>query len=391
MSAFLLSAFANVAGSLLGRADEARQARENTDRANAEARAAATLAFRRNQRASAKANRWNVKQAALAERRSDDNATTARRFNADQAAKANRFTKDQADLAYQRSERRDLRNRQWAKDDYQQQKADYGSQFERLRSAAEKAGFNPLSVLGSQMTPLSAAGGLSSSSYGAGVGVGASTGFASSVGPTASVPMAYASDVAVAPIASNAAVVGAVGELGAEVTGANAVQRQTDELYRDLAQIQLDELRSGVRATAGGPAFPSAPAGAVPQLGRNAWPVGGVSVTPDVAGERWPSRIELAYDAGGVEVVDPLVTPRASTDVMVRPDGSAFPQIGDDPDSGVWIQMNDWADQIADTYRGYVGAPLYNWLNPAVPLNHPEVFETPRAAPPLWMRLMQRW
>lgn len=273
MNPFLLSAGANVLAGLFGRNDEARQNRENTDRANAQARAENDRAWQRNKLATKRGNKWNARQARIAEKRTDENAAVSRRFNAKQADKANYFTKAQTDKAYERSEARDLRNRGWAEEDYAQQKDDFATQFSRSRDAAIAGGFNPLSVLGSQMTPSMGAGGLSSSSYGAGQGAAASAGFSGGMqAAPASVPMAYGAPVAVQPIASNASIVGAVAELGQELSGENAVQRQTDELYRDLAQIQLDQARSGVR-----PGYPETPVGSVPSLGNHAAPAGNVS------------------------------------------------------------------------------------------------------------------
>lgn len=276
MDPFILSAGAKVLGSLFGRRDEGRQARENTDRANRLSREAADLAWERNQAAASGADKRNHRNAIWAERQSDLNAHQAREFNAAQADKANAFTKAQNDLAYERSEVRDLRNREWAKADYAQQKGDLANQFVDLRAAAKKGGFNPLAVLGTQMTPSLAAGGLSSSSYGAGSGVGASAGFSAVAPVSASVPMAYGAEVSVQPVVSNAAILGEVAELGREFTGENAVQRQTQELQRDLMRIELDTLRSGV--------FPSAPSGALPSMGSAAVPV--ASLSSSVGGGR---------------------------------------------------------------------------------------------------------
>jgi len=271
MNPYIISSLINAGANILGRADEGRQARENTLLANQLARENETIAWNRNKRATKRANKFNVRQALKAEERSDENAAISREYNSAERALANEFTKAQVDENFQRSEARDLRNREWAKDDYEQQRQDFGNQFTDLRAAAEKAGFNPLSVLGSQMVPSSGAGGLSSSSYGAGQGQAASAGFAGSQGVVGSVPMAYGAPVSVQPLVSNAGIVGGVAELGQELTGLNAVQRQTDQLYRDLAQIELDQARSGVSAPMS--------AGALPQFGNQALPVGARSVS----------------------------------------------------------------------------------------------------------------
>lgn len=253
-----------VAG-LFGRRDEGRQARENTLLANKLAQQNETTAWKRNKQATNRANKFNVRQAAVAEKRSDANAKVAMAYNAAEANKARNFSRAEANKANALSEERDLRNRQWAQDDYAQQKDDFATQFQRSRDAAIAGGFNPLSALGAQMTPGMGAGGLSSSSYGGGGAAAASTGFASASGPTSSVPMSYGAPVAVQPLASNMAIVGGISELGQELTGVNAVQRQTDTLYRDLAQLELDQRRSGVNPYA-------APAGRVPSLGSSAIP-----------------------------------------------------------------------------------------------------------------------
>lgn len=281
---FLESALIGAFGSMMGRRDEGRQNRENTILANKLAAEQAAIAFKRNIKATDKANRFNVKQGLKAEKRSDQNVKQAMAFNAQEANKARNFSRAEANKANALSEERDLRNRAWAQEDYNQQKEDFSTQFQRSREAAVAAGFNPLSVLGSQMTPSVGAGGLSSSSYGGGGAVGASSGFATATSPTSSVPMAYGAPVAVQPLASNASIVGAIGELGQELTGVNAVQRQTEQLERDLAQIELDQLRSGV-------SYPERQPGP-PMLGSTASPVGDTSTTPgvnwtDPSGTEW--------------------------------------------------------------------------------------------------------
>lgn len=299
MNPFLISAGINLVGGLLGRRDEEQQARENSDLAYQRSRQENKWALKQNRKDVRKARAFDVAQSKVAERRGDENANQARKYNSEEARKAERFSAAQADKANALSEERDLRNREWAKEDYDQQKEDYGTQFQRLRESAESAGFNPLSVLGSQMTPGAGAGGLSSSSYGAGGGVAASSGFATPNPVTAgSVPMTYGAEVSVQPLVSNAGILGAVTELGRELTGANAIARETDELYRDLAEIELEKARSGVTAapqTAPGN-YPSAPAGAVPNLGNTAVPVGDVSTTP--SGDTWDDAYGNTWNTG---------------------------------------------------------------------------------------------
>lgn len=299
MDPFLISAGISAIAGLFGRRNERKQAKDNTAEANSLAHKEAEWALNESRKSERDARRFNVereenrrnfdiRQATLAEKRSDENARISRKFNRRERQEANKFTKQQNDLAYERSEKRDLRNRDWAKEDYKQQRKDFGNQFVDLRKAAEKAGFNPLTALGAQMVPSMGAGGLSSSSYGSGQGMAASSGFSTSPSVTGgsvtgSAPMAYGAPVSVAPLVSNDAIIGAVSEIGRELTGVNAIARQTDQLNRDIAQIELDQLRSGVvgyQPTLNtGDTYPTIAAGRLPHLGQTAVPAGSVSTS----------------------------------------------------------------------------------------------------------------
>lgn len=387
MNPFLLSGLIQGVTGLFGRRDEQRQARDNTAEANAAAREQMNLANRFNVEQATVANRRNVKNTRLVDRINDKNAQVANRFTAQQtrqanrassrqAAKANRFSSAEAEKArdYNAQQARQankfsarqankaneftaeqqhkanvftrreskraqalteasaLRNREWGKEDYAQQRADMSNQFTDLRAAAEKAGFNPLSVLGSQMVPQMGAGGLSSSSYGSSSGVAGSGVAASGVGGSssapmgvaasgvggsgvlspvsgvapASTPMSYGAPVSVAPLVSNAAITGDIAELGRELTGVNATQRANDQLYDDLARIELDQARAGapIMPTGSAPSVPGV-AGLRPAV----VPVGSVSASPGM---------EREYQ------IAPMVNSGQAMDIE-RADGSTFP------------------------------------------------------------------
>lgn len=245
MDPFLGSALINGVASLFGNRQQAQAGVAATRVANQGAIDQLNRANKFNVKATNRANKWNARQSEIAENRGRSNTKQAQSFSANQAAIANQFTKEQIDTAYQREEASDLRDRAWAQEDYAQQRQDLSTQFTDLRAAAEKGGFNPLSVLGTSMVPSMGAGGLASNSFGAGSGVAAG-GFAlpGAQTPPSSVPMSYGAPVAVAPLVSNDAVVGAVAELGQELTGANAVGRANDQIYADLAQVELERAMS---------------------------------------------------------------------------------------------------------------------------------------------------
>lgn len=319
MNPFMISAGLNLVGSLLGRRDEGRQARENTDRANAQSHKEAVWASNQNKKASRRANKFNVKQAKIAEKRSDENAAVSRRFNAQEAAKARSFSAREADKVNQLSETRDLRNREWAKEDYEQQRTDLGNQFTDLRAAAEKGGFNPLSVLGSSMVPSMGAGGLSSSSYAAGSPVAASSGFSSPGAVTASVPMTYGAPVAVQPLVSNDAILGSLREFGQEATGINNVARAADQARLDLANIELDRARSGVDLGDYGhnyPQYQGTPG--VASMGNTAVPVSNEAHTSPLYPDRGPVQSDPVMN---MPIITELDVPGFGTVPGIAPGG----------------------------------------------------------------------
>lgn len=222
--------------------DEDRQQDALDDRtaaANAASIEQQRLANKANRKAATVAYKRDRKTMKVADRMNDANAAVEREFLRKEAAKSRAAT-----------ERAALRNRRWAKQDYRQTKADQATQLLRLRRSADRAGFNPLSVLGTPMVP-GAAGGLTSSSYAAASGVGVTpvSGFG------ASTPMSYGAPIAVAPLASNEAVEGAVTELGRELTGEAAIERANAQLAQDIAKVELERMKAGL----GAPIVPNAP------------------------------------------------------------------------------------------------------------------------------------
>lgn len=270
MNPFILSSLLGAGASLLGQRRDQAFSLAATREANAASAKQLKMANQFNVKQARKAQQTNKANTYLADKLNDKNtamaqkynsaqAQAAMRFSGKQADKANAFTAEQNRIANELSEAQALRNRDWAQQDYAQQRTDLSNQFVDMRAAAEKGGFNPLAVMGAQMVPSLGAGGLSSSSFAASPGAAAPGVAGSSVASPvagvapASVPMSYGAPVAVAPLVSNDAVVGAVSELGRELTGVNAVQRQNDQLMNDLAQIELDQARAGAPMMPVGP------------------------------------------------------------------------------------------------------------------------------------------
>lgn len=227
-------ALGGLAGGLFDRGQEQDALDDRASAANAMELERWKMTNAANKKAATVAYRRDMKTMKRSDRMSDQNVRAAQRWQAQQALKA-----------WDRTDKSALRARRWAKEDYQRQKGDVKNQFVRLREAAEKAGYNPLSVLGAGSGMLSPAGGITSSSYGAASGVGAApvSGFA------ASTPMAgYGAPVHVAPLASNDAIGGLVGELGRELTGEAALDRQRDAIATEIASIELERMRGGFPA-----------------------------------------------------------------------------------------------------------------------------------------------
>lgn len=221
----VIGAAGSIISGIMGRNDAAAANKEWWDRTLWQAQKADRVSRRDFQR-----GRKNMK---LADRMSDKNVRLAQRFQARQAEKA-----------WDRTDEAALRNRAWAKADYRQQKQDMDTQFLRLRRAAKKAGFNPLTAMGSQMIP-GVAGGLTSSTYGAAPGVGAMP--VSALGVSS--PMAGdAGSVAVAPLASNEAITGGLYELGMELSGEAAQERANAQVFADLAKIELEQAKARLAA-----------------------------------------------------------------------------------------------------------------------------------------------
>jgi len=254
-------------------------------------------------------NSFNRGQARVAYKRGRKNMRLADRMSDKNVRLAQKFQGKQAKLAWERTDEAALRNRKWAKADYRQQKKDMGSQFVRLRHAAEKAGFNPLSVLGASMVP-NPAGGISSSSYGAASGV-APIGVSA---PGVSAAMGgYGAPVAVPALASNDAILGGIQELGRELTGEAALERENAKFANELARIELEQAKARLAA-------PAVPTTFGMGLGRQAVPVdpmrvgeqprlvGGFGSPPSVDTGRlnWPSEVvKEEIETGFRTVVDP--------------------------------------------------------------------------------------
>lgn len=197
--------FSSILSIFEGRRQERRDER-NTAEANANARRAATVAFQRGRRVMHEADRM-----------SDRNTRQAQGFQV-----------RQTDRAWQHTDQVAARNRRLARQDA-------ANQFVDARDAALRGGFNPLTGVGASASFVGA--GLTASSYAAAPGVGAMSVNA----PQTSVAMTYG-----APLSSNAAMMGAVGELGRELTGEAAVERANAQVYSDIARIELERMQSGL-------------------------------------------------------------------------------------------------------------------------------------------------
>lgn len=359
MNPFLASTAFSAIASALGRRSEQSAADRRTAEANARSIAAEKRANRFNERMVDKAHRRD--KASYGQAVKDNRANARTDFNRNLAAsrqnsatdykrsmaamdKANRYTREQALEAreYDRAQRAE--ERELALDDQSQQ-------FVRMREAAEKAGINPLSALGvASMTPQVSA--LQSSSFGASVGA---PGTMTSLSPSAtmganpaaaSTAMSYGAPVFVAPVASNDAVLGAVGELGAELTGRAAVERANAQFSQEVARIE------GERQAAGGfsqAVMPSAPGVLAPSV---------VTVDP----------------VSGTDPMNPYDMPRevlpvgrtALTYEGVLPNGEDYTMLGQ-PGDGI-DELLGYGTQIAvqDGWRTRSSLPGFamNVLNP---------------------------
>lgn len=253
----LVPSILGVVGGIFGNRAETK----NTEAANAASAEQARLARVANRHAATKGFQRDRSTMNKADRMNDRNIR-----------QANRFAHKEARLAWDRTDEAALRNRAWAKEDYVQARADQATQYTDLRAAAQAGGFNPLSVLGTGISA-APAGGLTSSSYSAASGAGAMP----VVGMGASVPMSYGAPVAVAPLSSNAAIIGAVQEFGQEITGVPAQERANAQLYSDIARIELERARAGMTAPT------------VPVLGRTAiqQEASAFNQTMMIDGEEW--------------------------------------------------------------------------------------------------------
>lgn len=155
--------------------------------------------------------------------------------------------------------------------------SDIENQYVRQREAAEKAGFNPLSVLGTggQMTPQALSAG--SSAFAASPApLGSAAAVPGFGGAGGSVPMSYGAPIAVTPLASNEAVVGAVSELGQELTGSAAIERANETFWQELAAREAEQAAAVPDSVRN---YPTVPGNRVPVLGSNATPVGNTSTS----------------------------------------------------------------------------------------------------------------
>jgi len=230
-------AVGSIVSGIMGRNDAEAANQEWWDRTLWQAQSARNFAKRTLQH-----GRQNMK---IADRISDRNVRAADRMSDKNVRLAQKFQARQAEKAWDRTDESALRNRAWAKADYRQQKEDMATQFIRLRRAAKKGGFNPLTAMGSQMIP-GVAGGLTSSTYGAASGVGAAPVSAMGMSPMGvSSPMiGDAGTVAVAPMASNEAITGGLYELGMELSGEAAQQRANAQIAADLMKIELEQAKA---------------------------------------------------------------------------------------------------------------------------------------------------
>lgn len=309
---YLISAGVDVVTSLFGMDQQQDALIEATQLANEAAMAQQKQAQKYNNKATAKANevdkknledtqQYNANQTKQAQVYNANQQKAQNTFNANQTKAQNQFNSKEAALQRQATEAAAVQAREWAVADYEQQKTDQLHQYETARAAAELGGFNPLTVLGAGSTVPNPAGGLTSSSYAAASGVGtasgsgASSGAASSQHFPSSVPMTYGAPIAVTPVASNDAVLGAVSELGRELTGTAAIQRSNEELYNDLARIELDQARAGLSS----PIVPDYPAAiTVPGVG---------TMAPTAV--RTGSTANTAWDGGAATTREQMSSP----------------------------------------------------------------------------------
>lgn len=277
MNPFLLSSLIGAGAGIFGQQQQNDSAVRATELANAAARQAATVAHKRNKQAATLGFRRDVRTMERANDMNQVNTKQAQAFNSKEAAIARTA---QRNMTFQA--------REWQNQDYRRTKEDQSNQFVALREAAEKAGFNPLSVMGAGGFVPPSAPGLGSSSFGAASSPGAPpvAGFGSSV------PMSYGAPVSVAPLASNEAVVGAVAELGRELTGVNEIERANEQFYRDLAAIESERASQRMPAP-----VVYAPTPGVAGLGRTAVPVGDERGNPYALGYELesPRSVPLSY------------------------------------------------------------------------------------------------
>lgn len=336
----LLGSLLTIGAGLIGKRMDDRQGEENTAAQNAAARRAATVAYQRDNRTMTRADRM-----------SDRNAAVERAFNVRQAK-----------LAWERTDEAALRNRRWAK-------ADVAGQFDVLRAAAKRAGFNPLTALGSGASGV--AGGLSSSSYGAASGAGAASvsGFASSV------PMTYGAPIS--PLASNEAIMGGLSEFGREVSGVAAQERANAQVFNDIARIELERMQGGMVA-------PS-----VPSLGRNTSLVGNMrssdlSGSGDVvwSGDPWiEGRYPGAWrpttgiiSGGRPEEMQPTENIGGFMNLEGGWTGGPIPVPGSDGEvMGVNEQFGALPWLGLGLYNNYIGEPFADWVMGGMPTRQPSL------------------
>lgn len=143
--------------------------------------------------------------------------------NAKAVKQANKENAKAVAAANAENERIALRNREWAQEDYAQQKADMSDQFVRIRDAAQKAGFNPLTALasGAPMVP-TAAGGLA--------------------GYSAMAPQAASANFMGPPLASTEMLVNGVQDVGNILSGREALDIAEQKSRIELNRIQAEQL-----------------------------------------------------------------------------------------------------------------------------------------------------
>lgn len=280
-----------------------------------------------------KAFQRNIKGVRFQDRLNDRNTLLAQRFQAREAAKSRLAT-----------DRAAVRARKWGVQDYRQQKADMADQFVRLRRAAKKGGFNPLTALGSAIIP-NPAGGITSSSYAAASGVGAATASA----PGASVAMGgYGQPIAVPSLASNEAILGGINELGRELTGEAAVERANAQLYHDIAKVELEQMKARLPqpvvpdfGNLGKQAVPQGPLAAVP----SGWSLGGAG-SPEIM-PRFGLEPGVSAKASGQSLANRLGWPvevqpesvHTNMETVIR-NGKAYSVPKDDIED--WLAKEAW-------------------------------------------------